>query len=497
MKDDLGYIKNESGSLLRNIKRLLRYSPDEYNFSTAYFDFAILKEYFETLELAIEQGAKVKFLISQGVNPSEFSKIKSGTNKHFKEFHSMLKESFSNSQIQLLFNWISKGKIKFKIAFLVLGNGIVHTKLGFVKYGNNITEWHGSANHTYNGMADVNVEQVAFNTMDFKSDSWVENSFNSMWNNRNDKVIAIDISAVLLMELSDEKKEIPPLTMEWFSDKIDNFLIIKNNILYVKTAQKSAYFMPPGITEIWKHGFKSSKFNGIAILNWLEKNHEYYVTSDTMTILNETKNRMMKLVELGEKIRNNEFSYSDEFFDFKNECKKLKRVPYDQQYKQAFFAYEMKKSLNFSVPGTGKTMVSLMTFNALKNKGFVKTLLVAGPTASHKTWEEEYIFAFGKVPKTLNLSSQKLSYDEKYRKISNLNNEDYDLVIGHYATFAKYSDALLYFKDDAFLVLDEIHYAKNRDGLWGREISKIGESYEYGLLLTAINTASFSSPPKT
>ncbi|MCK5867245.1 MAG: DEAD/DEAH box helicase family protein [Mycoplasmataceae bacterium] len=484
MEDSFGYIKNESGSLLRNLKRLLRNSPREYNFSTAYFDFAILREYFETLDLAIKQGCKVKFLISQGVNTQEFLKIKSGSEKHFTEFHSMLKGSFSNEEIDSLFSWISNGDIQFKVAFLVQGRGIVHTKLGFVKYQDRITEWHGSANHTYNGMAEVNVEQVSFNTLELEEKSWVENSFDSMWNNKNPKVISIDISAVLLLELSNKGEEIPPLKMEWFSEKIDNFLIIEDGILYVKTSVTSAYFMPPGVTDAWEYGFKSNEFNGIAILNWLKNNPGYYAPSETMMILNDTKDRMMKLVYLGQKIRENKFSDSDEFFDFKNHCKELKRIPFEQQYKQAFFAYEMKKSLNFSVPGTGKTMVSLMTFHALRNEGLVKTLLVAGPTASHSTWEEEYFLTFGKHPKILNLSKLKLPFDEKYRTISNLNKSDYDLVIGHYATFAKYSDAILHMRDDAFLVLDEIHYAKNKDGLWGKEISKIGESYKYGLLLT-------------
>lgn len=190
---------------------------------------------------------------------------------------------------------------------------------------------------------------------------------------------------------------------------------------------------------------------------------------------------------MGLKIKDNwdEVKLTNEFAEFNTTTNSLLRKPFDLQLKQAYFATKLKKSLNFSVPGTGKSMVSLVAFRALFSTGVIDRLIVIAPTSAHKTWIEEWVMTFGYEPKVLNLSELKATKDEKWNILMDANKESYDLIIMHFATAYNYEAAILDFiKESDFLIIDEAHYIKNYLGEWGSSITKIGKKSKYSLLLT-------------
>ena len=51
---------------------------------------------------------------------------------------------------------------------------------------------------------------------------------------------------------------------------------------------------------------------------------------------------------------------------------------------------EVGYAANFSVPGSGKTLMTYAVYDILKQKNTVDTLFVVGPIASFGPWEDEY-----------------------------------------------------------------------------------------------------------
>src|SRR5262249_10601238 len=55
----------------------------------------------------------------------------------------------------------------------------------------------------------------------------------------------------------------------------------------------------------------------------------------------------------------------------------------------------VENAANFSVPGSGKTTITLASYAKLKSSGTVGTLVVIGPRASFATWEKEFNSCLG------------------------------------------------------------------------------------------------------
>lgn len=119
-------------------------------------------------------------------------------------------------------------------------------------------------------------------------------------------------------------------------------------------------------------------------------------------------------------------------------------------------------SANFSIPGTGKTIMTLAAFKILQNQNKVDQMWVIGPISSFRAWEVEYEFAFNK-PKGLNVKryhGSQFERDKIRNKISKC-----DIVVTSYDT-AK-NDLELIIRDwrtnkkRIFLVLDESHHIKS------------------------------------
>lgn len=115
-------------------------------------------------------------------------------------------------------------------------------------------------------------------------------------------------------------------------------------------------------------------------------------------------------------------------------------------------------SANFSIPGTGKTIMTLVAFHHLKNAKKVDQLWVIGPIPSFKAWEDEYEILFNK-----NKNGHVIRHHGSNRSLNRLKN--YDLVITSYNTAANDLELIRkYWKKNnkkVFLVLDESHHIKS------------------------------------
>jgi SNF2 family DNA or RNA helicase len=116
---------------------------------------------------------------------------------------------------------------------------------------------------------------------------------------------------------------------------------------------------------------------------------------------------------------------------------------------------------NFSIPGSGKTIMTLSAFNILKKQNKVEQMWVIGPIASFKAWETDYEVLFDK-----SISKNTLRYHganpSERKKLKN-QIKDKDIIITSYGTAVNDLELIkeLWRDKKIFLVLDESHHIKS------------------------------------
>lgn len=117
---------------------------------------------------------------------------------------------------------------------------------------------------------------------------------------------------------------------------------------------------------------------------------------------------------------------------------------------------------NFSIPGTGKTIMALAAFRILKNQNKIDQMWIIGPIASFKPWEDEYENLFNE-PKLNNI----LRYHGSISERDVLRNRigKHELILTSYITAANDLELIKRYwrinNKKIFLVLDESHHIKS------------------------------------
>jgi SNF2 family DNA or RNA helicase len=172
---------------------------------------------------------------------------------------------------------------------------------------------------------------------------------------------------------------------------------------------------------------------------------------------------------------------SENFEDAKVLGQKLKRKPPKtisvpnfkrtlKPYQVAPVAHliEVGNSANFSVPGSGKTTITLAGYSILKKQGAVEKILVICPRAAFMSWEEEYKGCFGKAPKSIRLSGAVSIRKALYRQAANA-----ELILLTYQMASQDVNRLSVFlrENKVMLVLDESHNIKRiAGGKWSSTV---------------------------
>lgn len=124
-------------------------------------------------------------------------------------------------------------------------------------------------------------------------------------------------------------------------------------------------------------------------------------------------------------------------------------------------AVSVSNAANFSVPGSGKTTVSLAAYSILKSRGEVEKLVVIGPRACFMPWEEEFQGCFGREPQTVRVSGTRERRKSLYRDADTA-----ELVLLTYQMASNDADdvAELLRRSKCLLILDESHNIKRLEG---------------------------------
>jgi SNF2 family DNA or RNA helicase len=143
------------------------------------------------------------------------------------------------------------------------------------------------------------------------------------------------------------------------------------------------------------------------------------------------------------------------------------------QYSEVSRLLALPHGANFSVPGAGKTTMTLALFDALRRQGVVDRLLVVAPRNAFGPWEEEVVACFGEhSPPVVRL----LGGTARVRRLLEESTPNTIFLLGYQQAY--YScDAIeswLQAHQGVHLVLDESHRVKSpRRGAWTSTVLRL------------------------
>lgn len=158
----------------------------------------------------------------------------------------------------------------------------------------------------------------------------------------------------------------------------------------------------------------------------------------------------------------------------------------EKQAWDSFFMFAMRKSANFSVPGSGKTSSVYGVFSFLSYKGLVDKIVMIGPRSSFISWKDEFYNCFGNKRKLelFNIQDYSNSRDKKnallYKAVHKKN-----LLLFNYESLDSILEEVKNIIDDKTLfVFDEVHKVKNPNGKRAKNALKISYNARYTIALT-------------
>lgn len=170
------------------------------------------------------------------------------------------------------------------------------------------------------------------------------------------------------------------------------------------------------------------------------------------------------------------------------------RPLYRKQLLAAFHLAFSQNACNFSVPGAGKTSIVYAAYAYLKSlpntsQKAINRLLIVGPLASFKAWEDEYEGIFGHRPKSIRISGAmpQQARSDYLRGISPGSLET-EITLTTYQTLANSEEDFRAFLNrphlKTMMVLDEAHYIKSSDGFWASAALELAPLASSRVILT-------------
>lgn len=176
---------------------------------------------------------------------------------------------------------------------------------------------------------------------------------------------------------------------------------------------------------------------------------------------------------------------------FKSYCsivnKEMARELREQQMWNSFFMCAMRKSANFSVPGSGKTASVLGMYAYLRNKGLVKRILVICPKNAFGSWIDEFSICFNDIEPLRVLNIHDPAYNNtKQRNIAlQYDSGRSNLILINYESMGSVLDSLIRILDKhTLLVVDEVHKVKRIDGEYAETALRLSREAYYVVAMT-------------
>ena len=479
---------------------------------SAFFSSRALAYCAEGLEHFKSDGRVCRIIVSKDISEEDYNSIVQGYK---------LKESLLNDLCNTISYPVSyKEEQNLSNLAYLIANGIVEIKIAFVKRGcfhykfgiyadanNDIIVSNGSDNFTENAFTE-NAEALTItcswqcSAFDYKKIPEYQAKFCDLWENRSDEAYVVAPTDQLMRKiLAYNKGEII----------IDKAFLQKNVfILDYDEGRLTGYNYLPEDNKDIKKLFRIylddyiEKINNKQII--FNPNYGYLTYKEIIALFKQKTpdinllltNRLEKHIEqkelfikeraeLGRNIKDKSpllYTKINSFNGYISEV--MSRTLREQQIWDAYYMYAMRKSSNFSVPGSGKTTSALAVFAYLQALGYVDRVLVISPINAFLSWIDEFNSCFSgkQALRCFNVQRTDLSTNEKKHEIL-YNKSQYNLMLFNYEALGSYIGELSKLvTDKTILIFDEVHKVKGINGIRAQSALKIAQNANYVITMT-------------
>lgn len=158
----------------------------------------------------------------------------------------------------------------------------------------------------------------------------------------------------------------------------------------------------------------------------------------------------------------------------------------EHQVKAALHLLSVKNGANFSVPGSGKTTVVLVTFQRLRLLGEVDSLFVVGPPSCFGPWLSEYEEVLGAKPTYEIFAGGDI--EERKFKYQTSKESACDIYLTTFQTLHNdWKSVKNLFRLHGirfYFVVDEAHYIKQLGGAWAAAVLNVAQYAKQKCILT-------------
>lgn len=193
--------------------------------------------------------------------------------------------------------------------------------------------------------------------------------------------------------------------------------------------------------------------------------------------------------ERGLAIKQQNQCVQQEYADYKHVVdEKMVRKLRRKQMWDSFFMYSMRRSANFSVPGSGKTSSVLGTYAYLHAMGHADRVVVLCPKNAFDSWRAEWSECFGKdqAARTLCFDDERwqgIPTDARSRELT-FGLGKYDLVTINYEASSLINALRDGLDEKTLLVYDEVHKIKSITGKRAKAAVALAKYAPYVIALT-------------
>lgn len=159
----------------------------------------------------------------------------------------------------------------------------------------------------------------------------------------------------------------------------------------------------------------------------------------------------------------------------------------DQQMRDSFFMCAMRKSANFSVPGSGKTASVLGMYAYLRSKKLVKRLLVICPKNAFGSWIDEFSICFNGIEplRVLNIHNPMYKNTKDRNVALQYDSGKSNMILVNYESMGGILNSLIQLLDkQTLLVFDEVHKVKRINGEYAKNALYLSRESYYTVAMT-------------
>ena len=192
--------------------------------------------------------------------------------------------------------------------------------------------------------------------------------------------------------------------------------------------------------------------------------------------------------KLGIEIKKQDSKLLEKYNSFKSIVdRNLERSLREKQMWDSFFMTTMKKSCNFSVPGSGKTSSVYGMYAFLKDKGIINKIVVICPKNAFAPWIDEFAACFGDKEslRLFNIHDTGANTKLKRKASIKFDTGGSNLILFNYECIKTYLNEIKsLITHDTLLVFDEVHKVKRINGEYAKAAIEISKNAKYIVAMT-------------